>query len=78
MNVLMIGGTGVLSTAVTNEALKQGIQVVMINRGHRKKLIPDNVELIKSDKNDFNRIRSLLGERKFDAVIDFLCYNRKL
>jgi len=77
MNVLMIGGTGVLSTAVTNEALKQGIQVVMINRGHRKKLIPDNVELIKSDKNDFNRIRGLLGERKFDAVIDFLCYNDK-
>ena len=31
MNVLMIGGTGVLSTAVTNEALKQGIHVVMIN-----------------------------------------------
>ncbi len=77
MNVLMIGGTGVLSTAVTNEALKQGIHVVMINRGHRKELIPDGVELIKSDKNDFNRICSLLGERKFDAVIDFLCYNDK-
>ena len=50
---------------------------VMINRGHRKELIPDGVELIKSDKMIFNRICSLLGERKFDAVIDFLCYNDK-
>lgn len=33
----MIGGTGVLSASVSNEALRQGINVVMINRGHRKK-----------------------------------------
>lgn len=77
MNILMIGGTGVLSASVSNEALRQGINVVMINRGHRKKLIPDTVELIKSDKNNFNKIRTLLGNRKFDAVIDYLCYSDK-
>lgn len=27
MNVLIIGGTGVLSSAVTNEALRQGFKV---------------------------------------------------
>ena len=52
MNVLIIGGTGVLSSAVTNEALRQGFKVTMINRGSRSNLIPDNVEFLKSDKND--------------------------
>ena len=71
MNVLIIGGTGVLSSAVTNEALRQGFKVTMINRGSRSNLIPDNVEFLKSDKNDLKKIRHLLGERRFDAVMDY-------
>lgn len=77
MNVLMIGGTGVLSSAVANEALKQGVKVTMINRGNRRNLIPDAVEFIKSDKKDFKNIQNLLGQRKFDAVMDYLCYSDK-
>ena len=47
----------------------------MINRGSRSNLIPDNVEFLKSDKNDLKKIRHLLGERRFDAVMDYLCYS---
>ena len=72
MNILIIGGTGVLSSAVTAEALKQGIAVTMINRGRRK--MPEGVELIKADMKDQSTIVTKLGDRKFDAVIDFLCY----
>ena len=72
MNILLIGGTGVLSGAVTNEALKKGIKVTMINRGHR--VIPEGVELIKADMNDLALIGSELGDRHFDAIADFLCY----
>jgi nucleoside-diphosphate-sugar epimerase len=74
MNVLLIGGTGVLSTAVTNEALRNGIHITMINRGKRKKYIPQGVELIKADKDDKNTISKHLRGRRFDAVMDFLCY----
>ena len=72
MNVLIVGGTGVLSSAVTAEAIKQGIEVTMINRGRR--IIPEGVELIKADMNDLSTIVTKLGDRQFDAVIDFLCY----
>ena len=72
MNVLIIGGTGVLSSAVTAEALRQGIAVTMINRGKRK--IPNGVELIKSDKDDLEYIAKQLEGRTFDAVMDYLCY----
>lgn len=68
----MVGGTGVLSTAVTAEALRHGIAVTMINRGNRK--IPDGVELIKSDKDDLAYIAKQLEGRTFDAVMDYLCY----
>lgn len=72
MKVLLIGGTGVLSTAVAKEAVRQGISVFMINRGKRP--LPDGVELLKSDKDDFDRIKLLIGDNTFDAVIDFLCF----
>lgn len=72
MHILIIGGTGVLSTAVTAEALKKGIKVTMINRGNRP--IPDGVEHIKANKDDLTTIADRLKDRKFDAVMDYLCY----
>lgn len=77
MNILIIGGTGVLSSAVAKEALKKGFNVTMINRGKRKNLISSEVELIKADKADKSTIRFLLRNRTFDAVMDYLCYSAK-
>lgn len=72
MKLLIIGGTGVLSSAVTAEALRKKIAVTMINRGNRR--IPNGVELIKADKDDLQTIAKALDGRTFDAVMDFLCY----
>lgn len=77
LQVLLIGGTGVLSTAVTREALKQGIKVTMINRGRRMSIVPDGVELIKADKDDKRTIARHLQGKQFDAVMDFLCFTDK-
>lgn len=75
MNLLMIGGTGCLSTAVTAEALRKGINVTMMNRGNRK--IPDGVELLKCDFKDSKVVDRLLEGRRFDAVIDFISYTER-
>ena len=77
MNLLIVGGTGVLSTAVVREAMNKGISVSMINRGNRKHLIPESVELIRADIRDTDFLRQSLSGRHFDAVIDFLCYDQK-
>lgn len=76
MKLLVLGGTGILSTAVVNEALNLGFEVTMINRGNNRNLINPLAKLIKGDiRNNPEGIRdSLLGER-FDAVIDFLIWN---
>ncbi|MCL2327846.1 MAG: NAD-dependent epimerase/dehydratase family protein [Bacteroidetes bacterium] len=73
----MIGGTGVLSTAITQEALKQGMEVYMINRGNRMNLIPQKVHLLKADVKDKAKVLSLLKNHFFDAVIDFICFTEK-
>lgn len=44
----------------------------MINRGKRR--IPDNVKLIKANKDDLQAIAEALEGLFFDAVMDFLCY----
>lgn len=72
MKLLLIGGTGVLSSAVTTVALQKGIKVTMINRGNHS--IPEGVEHIKADKDDIRTISSALKGSYFDAVMDFLCY----
>lgn len=77
MSLLVVGGTGVLSTAVVREALASGLNVSVINRGHRKHLIPEGVELIQADVNDTDYLKSVLAGRHFDAVIDFICYNQE-
>ena len=75
MNLLLIGGTGVLSSAVTAEALKRGIEVTMINRGRRS--LPQGVESIVCECHKYAEIQTLLAGRHFDAVIDFLCFSAR-
>lgn len=75
MNILLIGGTGVLSSAVTAEAQKKGIKVTMINRGNGK--IPEGVEFIKATNTNIPYIKEQIKDRCFDAVIDFLCYTKE-
>lgn len=65
-----------LSSAVVREALGKGLEVTVINRGNRKGRIPQGVELIQSDVKNTEYLRSVLEGRFFDAVIDFLCYDK--
>ena len=48
--VLLIGGTGTISTAVTQRIAKsEDWEVYILNRGQRKADIPENVKVIKCD-----------------------------
>lgn len=72
MKILLVGGTGVISTAITSEAMRQGHTIYMVNRGRRP--IPEGCVLIKSDRFDYLNIAKKIGNESFDAVCDFLCY----
>ncbi|MBQ0028891.1 MAG: NAD-dependent epimerase/dehydratase family protein [Bacteroidales bacterium] len=76
--ILIVGGTGVISYAIVNEALKQGFRVICINRGKSKNQILDpSVEVIFADYRDREIIESKIKNRHFDVVLDVLCYNER-
>lgn len=73
MKILFVGGTGLISTAVVNEAVSRGFDVTCIVRGknHGNKQNP-KVHLIKGDAFDVEFVRASLEGKFYDAVIDFI------
>ena len=77
MKLLLIGGTGVLSSAVVDEAIKQKIDVTIVNRGLRKKTYPGKIHFIKADYHNCDLMHEKLKGLHFDAVVDFICFRKE-
>lgn len=77
MKVLLIGGTGILSTDIGEESLNRDYDVYIINRGHRNSSVDKRVKIIIGDIRNTEQIKKKLEKEKFDVVIDFLSFNKK-
>ncbi|WP_078381204.1 NAD-dependent epimerase/dehydratase family protein [Sutcliffiella halmapala] len=66
MKILVIGGTRFLGRFIVEEALKQGHEVTLFNRGNHNDLFP-HVECIIGDRN---KDLTLLETGKWDVAID--------
>ena len=74
MKVLFIGGTGNISTAVTELAAERGIELTLLRRGQREANLPANVRTITADIRDEAAADAALGSQKFDAVVDWIAF----
>jgi nucleoside-diphosphate-sugar epimerase len=74
MRVLVIGGTGNLSYACSVAALDAGLEVFNLNRGSRPDQAAPGVVTLKADLRDGSAARSVLGDLRFGAVVDFISY----
>ena len=73
--VLFLGGTGVISAGSVALAAERGWEVTVLNRGQSTvRPVPDGVELISADVREPGAIAAAIGERRFDAVADFLSF----
>ncbi len=73
MRILFIGGTGFISTAVSKQAIKQGFDLYLLNRGQRSASVPGSHSLI-ADIRDVDDVRAVLGDLSFDVVVDWIAY----
>ena len=75
--VLVIGGTGTISTPVTMGLAKDPeVELYVLNRGKRKDDLPESVHRLIGDmKNDTEGVRKQIGDLEFDAVINFIIMN---
>ena len=73
--ILIIGGTGIISTSLTELLAKDPlVELTILNRGHHPEKLPKNVEVLTADINDPEAVSLLLADRKFDAVADFVLF----
>jgi nucleoside-diphosphate-sugar epimerase len=74
-SVLFIGGTGVISSGCTREALSQGWSVTLLNRGASRTHSPaEGAEVVTADVRDRATMSAALDGRAFDVVADFLAF----
>ena len=45
MTILLIGGTGTISSAITRQLAAEGHDLWLLNRGNRKDEVPENVSI---------------------------------
>ncbi|MBK7219351.1 MAG: SDR family oxidoreductase [Candidatus Promineofilum sp.] len=75
MNVLFIGGSGIISSACAALAVERGIDLTLLNRGRTDfRPVPAAAEVIHADVRDPAAAAEALRGRTFDAVVDWIAF----
>ncbi len=72
MRILIIGGTGVISSAVTRQLAAEGHELWLLNRGSRHGEVPKGVHQIIADIHDEEDVKEKISDLSFDAVCEFI------
>lgn len=72
MKILIIGGTGTISSAITRQLAESGHDLWLLNRGNRKNEVPASVRQIIADIDDEREVLRQIGDEQFDAVCEFI------
>ena len=75
MKILIIGGTGLISVAITRELLDRGEDVTLFNRGQSSLPLDPRARLIHGDRTDYAAFEAQMqAAGLFDVVIDMVGY----
>jgi nucleoside-diphosphate-sugar epimerase len=76
-DVLVIGGTGLISIGVVRQLVEAGHDVTAFTRGERDVDLPSSVAHETGDRNDDARLSELATEVAPDVVVDMVCFTPK-
>jgi nucleoside-diphosphate-sugar epimerase len=75
VKILIVGGTGLISTGITRQLVARGDEVTIYTRGRRDIEIPAGVKRMVGDRDDSAAFESHMGQAGlFDVVIDMICF----
>src|SRR6202142_4652288 len=74
MNVLFIGGTGIVSSACSRLALRRGIRLTLLRRGQHRADWLAGAENVQADINDPSAVAQALRGRQFDVVGNWIAF----
>jgi nucleoside-diphosphate-sugar epimerase len=73
MRILILGGTGIISTACTRLAIERGHDVHLLNRGQHG-TAPKGAQSILADLKDESAAAAALASRTWDVVVNFIAF----
>jgi len=74
VRVLVLGGTGLISTAITRQLLDRGDEVTLFTRGRTPHGFGDRVRTVHGDRSDPDALARAVQSDTFDAVVDMVCF----
>ena len=74
LKVLFIGGTGVISSACAELAVRLGMELYLLTRGKSNRPIPEAAISLKGDIRKPKAIPAILGDLTFDAVVEWVAF----
>jgi nucleoside-diphosphate-sugar epimerase len=75
MRILIIGGTGLISTPLTHFLLARGDDVTLYNRGETPSRVPAGTHVIRGDRQQYAAFEAQMQTLEpFDCVIDMVGY----
>ena len=75
MKVLIVGGTGLISTGITRLLIERGVEVTHYNRGRRSSEFEGRVRTVVGDRYDHSEFETQAADLPtFDCVIDMIGY----
>jgi len=74
MKVLLIGGTGTISTEISKLLVKEGWDVTLLNRGSAGERVPEGARVLQADIHDEAAVRAAIGDMRYDVVADFIAF----
>jgi nucleoside-diphosphate-sugar epimerase len=75
MRVLVVGGTGLISTGITRQLVERGDEVTLYNRGQHKADVPDGVARILGDRTEYEAFEAQMARAgSFDAIVDMVAF----
>jgi nucleoside-diphosphate-sugar epimerase len=78
MDVLLIGGTGLISTGIVKHLVARGAKVDLFNRGKRENTLPPEARVVATgDRNDEAAFVRQFEQSRYDVVIDMICFSPK-
>jgi len=75
MSVLIIGGTGLISTGIARRLVAAGRDVICLTRGETDADLPSSVSFRRADRTDRAALADAVADDAFDCVIDMVCFD---
>jgi nucleoside-diphosphate-sugar epimerase len=74
MKVLIVGGTGLISTGIVSHLRARGAELWLFNRAQRPSAASE-LPVIVGDRNVPSEFEQRLSRERFDVVIDMICFS---